>query len=167
MPKLPNCRIYGRGATYQELSQLPCKWLLGAIQVTQYYLLKIMGLDILSLATKSQWAFCEFLSKCFSLLTLFQSTWSLSVVTSAFSGPHGRRIIPLGVLTPGKGIGCKWTNVTSLLRLELSTSSMPSTSVYSVPGGQLHVKLWDFLLAILRRILISSGWRKTNLHVLE
>ena len=40
-----------------------------------------MGLDILSLAPKSQWAFCEFLSKCFSLLTLFQSTWSLSVVT--------------------------------------------------------------------------------------
>ena len=40
-----------------------------------------MGLDILSLAPKSQWAFCEFLSKCFSLLTILQSTWSLSVVT--------------------------------------------------------------------------------------
>ena len=88
--------------------------------------------------------------------------WMALTCRATFSGPHGRRTIPFGVLTPGKGIGCNWTNVVSLPRLELSTSSMPSALAHSVPGGQRQFKLWDFLRAILRRIPISSSWRTTN-----
>ena len=69
---------------------------------------------------------------------------------------------PFGVLTPAKRIGCNWTNVVSLPGLELNISSMPSALAHNVPGGQRQVKLRDFLLAILKRILISSSRRKTN-----
>ena len=63
---------------------------------------------------------------------------------------------------PGKEIGFNWTNVISLPRLELSTFLMPSALTHNDPGEQQQVKLWVFLLAILRRILISSSWKKTN-----
>ena len=62
----------------------------------------------------------------------------------------------------GKEIGFNWTNVVSLPRLELSTFLMPSALTHNDPGEQQRVKLWVFLHAILRRILISSSWRKTN-----
>ena len=88
--------------------------------------------------------------------------WMALTCRATFSGPHGRRTIPFSVLTPGKGIGYNWTDVVSLPRLELSTSSMPSALAHSVPGGQRQVKLWDFLRAILRRIPMSSSWRTTN-----
>ena len=39
---------------------------------------------------------------------------------------------------------------------------MPSALAHNDPGEQQQVKLWVSLLAILRRILISSSWRKTN-----
>ena len=43
-----------------------------------------MSLNIPSLTTKSQRAFSEFLPKRFGLLALFQSTWSLPVVTRPY-----------------------------------------------------------------------------------
>ena len=70
--------------------------------------------------------------------------------------------MPFGVLMHGKEIGFNWTNVVSLPRLELSTFSMPSALTHNDPGEQQQVKLWVFLLAILRRIVISSSRRETN-----
>ena len=46
---------------------------------------------------------------------------------------------------PGKEIGFNWTNVVSLPRLELSTSSMPSALAHNDLGEQQQVKLWVFL----------------------
>ena len=43
-----------------------------------------MSLYTLSLTTQSQRAFSEFLPKCFRLVALFQSTWSLPVVTGPY-----------------------------------------------------------------------------------
>ena len=88
--------------------------------------------------------------------------WMALICRAAFSGPYGRRNIPFGVLMLGKEIGFNWTNVVSLPRLELSTFSMPSALTHNDPGEQQQVKLWVFLLAILRKILISSRRRETN-----
>ena len=88
--------------------------------------------------------------------------WMALICRATFSDPYGLRIIPFGVLMHGKEIGFNWTNVVSLPRLELSTFSMPSALTHYHPGEQQQVKLWVFLLAILRRILISSSWRETN-----
>ena len=57
---------------------------------------------------------------------------------------------------PGKAIGFDWTNVLSLLRWELNTSSMPSALTHKGPGEQLHAKLWAFLSAMLQRIPILN-----------
>ena len=88
--------------------------------------------------------------------------WMALTCRATFSGRCGRRIILFGVLMPGKGIGSNWTNVVSLDRLELSTSSMPSAIAHNALGEQRQFKPWVFLPAILRRILTSRCWRKTN-----
>ena len=88
--------------------------------------------------------------------------WMALTCRATFSGRCGRRIIPFSVLMPGKGIGFNWTNVDLLARLELSTSSMPSALAHNALGEQRQVKPWVFLPAILRRILTSRCWRKTN-----
>ena len=61
-----------------------------------------------------------------------------------------------------KGVGFNWTNVVSLARSELSTSSMSSTLAHNVSGEQRQVKPWDIPSCHMRRILASSCWRKTN-----
>jgi len=55
---------------------------------------------------------------------------------------YGLRIIPFSALMSGKEIGFNWTNVVSLPRLELSTSSMPSALAHNDLGEQQQVKLW-------------------------
>ena len=62
--------------------------------------------------------------------------WMALTCRATSSGRCGRRISPFGVLMPGKGVGFNWTNVVSLARLELSTSSMPSVIVHNALGGQ-------------------------------
>ena len=64
--------------------------------------------------------------------------WMALTCRATFSGPYGLRIIPFGALMPGKEIGFNWTNVVSLPRLELSTSSMPSALAHNDPfcGGK-------------------------------
>ena len=88
--------------------------------------------------------------------------WMALTCRATSSGRCGRRISPFGVLMPGKGIGFNWTNVVSLARLELSTSSMPSVIFHNALGGQRQSKPWVFLPAILRRMLTSRSWRTTN-----
>ena len=88
--------------------------------------------------------------------------WMALTCRATFSGRYGRRIIPFGVLMPGKGIGFNWINVVSLAWLELSTSSMPSALAHNALGERRQVKPWVFLPAILRRIPTSRCWRKTN-----
>ena len=72
--------------------------------------------------------------------------WMALTCRATSSGRYGRRISPFGVLMPGKGIGFNWTNVVSLARLELSTSSMPSVTVHNALGGQRQSSLgYSFL----------------------
>ena len=68
--------------------------------------------------------------------------WMALTCRATSSGRCGRRISPFGVLMPGKGIGFNWTNVVSLARLELNTSSMPSVIVHNARGGQRQFKPW-------------------------
>ena len=57
---------------------------------------------------------------------------------------------------PGKVIGFNWTNVLSLLRWDLNTSSMPSALTHKGLGEQQHAKLWAFLPAMLQRTPILN-----------
>ena len=88
--------------------------------------------------------------------------WMALICRATFSGPYGLRIIPFGVWMHGKEIGFNWTNVVSSPRLELTTFLMPSVLTHNGPGEQQQFRLWVFLLAILRRILISSSRRGAN-----
>ena len=73
-------RSHLSGVAAASMQMTPWGNLGNAVQSSQDH-----GLGLLSLAPKSQWAFCEFLSECFSLLTLFKSTWSLSTTSHSFT----------------------------------------------------------------------------------
>ena len=75
---------------------------------------------------------------------------------ATFFGPHGLWNNPSGAWMPGKVIGFNWTNVLSLLRWELNTSSMPSALTHKGLGEQQHAKLWAFLPAMLQRTPILN-----------
>ena len=72
--------------------------------------------------------------KTYQLRYVFGVQWMALTCRATFSGPYRLRIIPFSVLMHGKKIGFNWTNVVSLLRLELSTSSIPSAFTHSDPG---------------------------------
>ena len=75
---------------------------------------------------------------------------------ATFFGPHGLWNNPSGAWMPGKVIGFNWTNVLSLLRWELNTSSMPSALTHKGRGERLHAKLWAFLPAMWQRTPILN-----------
>ena len=91
--------------------------------------------------------------------------WMAVSYRATFFGPHGLRNNPSGAWMPGKVIGFNWTNVPSLLRLELNTSLMPSALTHKDLGEQRHAELWAFLPAMLQRIPILNICRRTSLRL--
>ena len=83
---------------------------------------------------------------------------------ATFFGPYGLGSNHSGAWMPGKVIGFSWTNVGSLLRLELSTSSMPSAFTHKGLGEQQHAELWVFRPAMLQKAPISNFCIGINLR---
>ena len=73
MPSLRNCRIYGSGVVFQELSDFPRECTLRAVQISHGNTPQIMCLSILSLATQSQRALGEFFRNDFDSLLFFSA----------------------------------------------------------------------------------------------
>ena len=91
--------------------------------------------------------------------------WMAVTYRATFFGPHGLWNNPSGAWMPGKVIGFNWTNVLSLLRLELNTSSMPSALTHKGLGEQQHAKLWAFLPAMLQRTPILNICMRISLRL--
>ena len=77
--------------------------------------------------------------------------WKEVTFLATLRGPQNN---PSGALTPGKVIGCNWTNVLTWLRWESNTSLMPFASTHKGPGEQLQSKLWASLPAVYQGIPI-------------
>ena len=88
--------------------------------------------------------------------------WMALICRAIFSGLSGQRIIPSGVLMPGKVIGFNLTDVATWPLLELNNFSTPSVWTQNDPGGQLHVRRWVSRQDTLLRIPISTLRRETN-----